>query len=116
MKCAWIDHLLSINFMFGIELRAKGIQVDARESLREFLADFDLSHYPVLLFHPGVKNQHRLLELRQNYPHTRVALITAVGSGADYKNLSKDISFLTYNADLIESFIKETYDLMRTHT
>jgi hypothetical protein len=106
-KCAWIDICGELNVLFAMELRQRGIQLDTRSTLEEFLQEFNLNDYPVLLYHPGIKEQHRLKEVIESYPNTKVALITAPCSGSDYKKIQSDIPTFAYEVDYVEQFIRD---------
>jgi len=106
-KCAWIDHCVDLNVLFAMELRQRGIQLDARRTLDEFLSEFDLKDYPVLLYHPGIKEQHNLQKVVEKYPDITLALITAPCSGTDYKRIQSDIPIFTYDVDSVEKFIRD---------
>ena len=104
-KCAWIDHSAD-SVLFALELRQRGIQLDVRATLDLFLEDFDLKDYPVLLYHPGINEQHKIKEVMEKYPNLNVALITAPCSSGEYK-LPAGTKFFTYNSDSVEKFIRD---------
>lgn len=106
-KCAWIDYCRGQNFLFAFELRERGIQLDEGDTLDEFLSNFDLNDYSVLLYHPGRENKHMIREVTEKYPNTKLALITAPSSGVDYGKIGSDLPCFTYNVNAVEKFIRE---------
>ncbi len=106
-KCAWIDYEGGLHVLFAMELREKGIQLDARSTLEEFSQEFDLNNYPVLLYHPGLKRQGTIPEVVAQYPKTKVALIISPCSSTDYTNLNSDMPCFTYDAESVAKFILE---------
>lgn len=107
-RCAWIDCCHGEHVLFAIFLREKGIELAVAGTLDKFLQEYDLNDYPVLFYHPGITQQHRINEVIQRFPNTRVALIIAPGSGGDYAPfLGLDIPGYTYDVDSAEKFIRD---------
>jgi hypothetical protein len=106
-RAAWIDHCDGTNALFAMQLRWSGVDLAVASTLDEFLREHDLNDFPVLMYHPGREEQHKIVEVIQKYPKLTVALITAPGSGGDYRSLKSDIPVLTYDAEHAEKFIRE---------
>jgi len=104
-KCAWIDHEGYQHIEFWKELERREIQVDVGATLDTFLQHFDLNDYPVLLYHPGIRQQHRIKEVVERYPNTTVALIIDSCSLKDYRQF--EIPVLNYDVDSVERFIRD---------
>ncbi len=104
-KAAWIDHCGGLNVLFAMEIRQGGIELAAAGSLDQFLSKHDLDSFPVLLYHPGVKEQHRVKEVMENYPNLTVAFITAPGSSGEYHEF--DIPCYTYDVNSVDRFIRD---------
>ncbi len=106
-KCAWIDRCLEINTFFALELRKRGIHLDTDTSLERFQNRFNLEDYPILLYHPEVREQYNVQKIIKQYPNTKVALITAPHSGTDYEEVDSEILVFTYHPDSVEKFIRD---------
>ena len=105
LKCAWIDHEGYNHIELVGELKERGIRVEPRATLDLFLQDLDLNDYPVLLYHPGIRAQHRLREVVERFPHTTVAVIVQSCSREEYQKY--DLPILSYNPDEVAEFVRK---------
>ncbi len=104
-KLAYIDYSTAGSQMV-IELWERNLEIAGAESLDDFLTRNDMQDYPVLLFHPGVNQQHQLRELPERFPHLKIAIVTSPTSGGEYLNLGS-IVFGYNHLDAIEKWVRE---------
>lgn len=104
-KLAYIDYTTCGTLMV-MELRQNGVTVAGASSLDDFLSRNDLMKFPVLLFHPGVKQQHLVPQVMRDFPHLKVALVTSPTSGGDY--FGSDLHVFCYDSgNAIEKWVRE---------
>ncbi len=115
-RLAYIDYSMWASGLFAMNLRDMGIDIKASGSLEEFEENYDLNEFPVLLFHLGLENQHKFLEVREKYPNLVIAGITSPGSDKDYNIFKKgrkqrksfDLRIFTYlDVEDIGEFLKQ---------
>ena len=104
-KLAYIDYT-HFGALMVIQLRENRIDVAGASSLDDFLSRHDLKEFPVLLFHPGVKQQHFVSKVMKDYPHLKVAFVTSPTSGGDY--FGSDLLVFSYDSvKAIEEFVRK---------
>ncbi len=105
-KIAHINYLRNIREDVDELFGEKGISVASARTLDDFLKEHgDLTDYKILLYHPGIKEQHRLKEIKEKYPNLTLALFTP--SRQHY--LNSDIPFLS------SMQFEQTLDFVRYH-
>jgi len=111
MKAAYVDHdypVYASPDLLIAALEKRGVEVCARQFLDEmyFPHEPTLDSFPVLLYHPGITEQHFIRGLREKRPNLSIAIITGPIFSGEYGD--QEVPIFDYiDVNRIVDFIRE---------
>lgn len=103
-RVAYIDYMLGGMEAFLMELEDEtGLEIPSARDLDEFCEEYNLETFRILFYHPGIDQQDKIRDIRENYPKLTLAILA--GEHIRYK-AQKGVYFLSSDIGSLSNFIR----------